>query len=275
MKKLTSPIVLIALLSYGCGSSGSHPSETKEQKPAETPAPATDLSREEKWLVGMYNEVMRTGIERKDSTEWYANRFADSLRKLVEDHPGSLQYPFKLLRDSSRVYVETAPGGRFRAYSWDTWTGGTMHYFDGLWQWQGEDGVKTAKPKAEDGDPGSFCSGIYTVHIHNREYYLAILNGVYSSKDVSQSIQAFTIEGNQLVDTVTLFNTGSKRLNRIDVNYDFFSVVDRPERPVKLISYDEKNKELHIPVVNDKGQVGSKNLVYELKEDGFVFRGVE
>ncbi|MBO9632065.1 MAG: hypothetical protein J7578_03030 [Chitinophagaceae bacterium] len=274
MKKHTMLLGWIVLLGIGCGAQDT-PKERNEKKQTDSIAPVADLTQEEKQLVNLYSDVTRAGMERKDSAELYASRFADSLNALVNSHSGSLQYPFHILRDSSKVYIETAPGGAFRIYSWDTWTGGTMSYFDGIWQWKSKNGIHHRTPQPENGDPGNFCSKIYTVNIKGREYYLAILNGIYSSKDVSQSVQAFTIGGDQLIDTVTIFNTGSKQLNRIDVNYDFFSVVDRPERPVSLIRYDEKNKALYIPVVNDQGQVTPKHLVYELKEDGFMFRGVE
>jgi len=64
-------------------------------------------------------------------------------------------------------------------------------------------------------------------------------------------------------------------LNTIDVNFDFFSVVDRPERPLALITYDEKEKAIRIPLVDQKERVTGKRLVYKLKGDYFVFTGIE
>lgn len=106
-------------------------------------------------------------------------------------------------------------------------------------------------------------------------YYLAISNGIYSSKDASQSISVFTIDNNKLVDTVKLFRTKTKLLNSIDVNFDFFNMVDRPERPLELITYDDKHKIIYIPVVNNKGQVTKKKTLYQLKGSYFEFIGIE
>jgi len=106
-------------------------------------------------------------------------------------------------------------------------------------------------------------------------YYLAISNGIYSSKDASQSISVFTIDNNKLVDTVKLFRTKTKLLNSVDINFDFFNVVDRPERPLELITYDDKHKIIYIPVVNNKGQVTAKKILYQLKGSYFEFIGIE
>ena len=95
------------------------------------------------------------------------------------------------------------------------------------------------------------------------------------SKDSKQSITVYSIEGNKLTDTARLFKTKTKKLNSIDVSFDFFSVVDRPERPLELISYDDKLNIIYIPVVNDKDQVTKKNILYQLKDGYFEFIGIE
>jgi hypothetical protein len=130
-------------------------------------------------------------------------------------------------------------------------------------------------PHFQEGDPGSTCSAIYTVIVRGKTYYLVITNGTYSTKDISQSIGVLNIENNQLVDTVRLFKTKTRVLNQIDVNFDFFSVVDRPERPLALIVYDEKQNSVRIPVVNGKGQVTKRNLIYKLQDKYFTYRSVE
>lgn len=133
----------------------------------------------------------------------------------------------------------------------------------------------TKNPNYGLGDAGSFCSKIYTAAIKSKMYYLAISNGIYSSKDAPQSILVFTINNNKLVDTVKLFRTKTKLLNSIDVNFDFFNVVDRPERLLELITYDDKHKIIYISVVNNKGQVTAKKILYQLKGSYFEFIGIE
>ena len=72
-----------------------------------------------------------------------------------------------------------------------------------------------------------------------------------------------------------IFKTKTKKLNNISVEFDFFSVADRPERPLELISYDEKKKIIYIPVVNNNGKVSNKNILYQLKGGYFEFIGFE
>jgi hypothetical protein len=116
---------------------------------------------------------------------------------------------------------------------------------------------------------------MYTVSINQKNYYLPISNGIYSNRDVAQAISAFTIDNGKLNDSVKLFKTRTEKLNSIRVEYNFFSVVDRPERPVELISYDEKRKIVYVAVVDDQGTVSKRNLLYQLKGNYFDYIGIE
>jgi hypothetical protein len=133
-----------------------------------------------------------------------------------------------------------------------------MHFYDQITQYRDNGLVFTKISQYEEGDPGAFCSAIYTVIIKGASFYLPISNGTYSTKDASQSISVLTIHNHQLIDTVRLFKTRKGLLNTINVNFDFFSVVDRPERPLPLITYDDNQKVIRIPLVKDDGQLPDK-----------------
>jgi len=226
-------------------------------------------------MVKLYEKVLEARSGNSDSVEYFSDKFGKAFKNLVKTNPGTLNYSFKRLKDSNYCFVATSADGNFRIYSWDTWTGGTMHNFDAILQWKSNGKVFTKKPRWDEGDAGSFVADIFTVNIGTKTYYLPVWNGIFSTKDAGQSISVLTIENNQLVDTVKLFKTKTKLLNSIDVEYDFFSVVDRPERPVRLITYDDKQKILYIPVVGDKGEVTNRNILYQLKDKYFEFIGVE
>lgn len=150
-----------------------------------------------------------------------------------------------------------------------------MHFFKTVYQWRANGKVYIKEVQTDEGDPGGFCSEMFTITVLDKKFYLPVTNGIYSSKDASQSIGVFTIINSALVDTVKLFHTKTKQLNYIGISYDFFSVADRPERPVKLITYDEKLKILYIPVVNDKAEVTKRNILYQLTNNYFEFIGIE
>lgn len=238
-------------------------------------AQTKDMPSQENKFVQLYSKLVSFIQGDYDSISFYSDKFETEFISFIKNNPTSLNHPFKGLIDRSFCVVKTSSDGNFRIYSWDTWTGGTMHVFKTIYQWKSNGKIFAKVPKYEEGDAGSFCSKIFTVHIKDKPHYLAVTNGIFSTKDAIQSISSYSIEGNELVDTVKLFKTKTKKLNSIDVEFDFFSVVDRPERPLELITYDEKKKIIYIPVVGDKGQVTKKNILYQLKDRYFEFIGIE
>jgi hypothetical protein len=238
-------------------------------------AQTKDLPRVENELARISSKL-RTFIQQDDdSVGFYSSQFENRITRLVRNNPSTLMYPFKKLRDSNSCIITTSLDGDFRIYSWDTWTGGTMHVFHQIYQWRSNGKVFVDIVRYGEGVAGTFCSKIYSVNINEKLYYLVVQNGIFSTKDAMQSISAYTIDGNNLNDTVRLFKTKTKRLNEIQVNFDFFSVVDRPERPLELITYNDKEKIIYIPVVDQHEQVTNKSMLYQLKGGYFEYIGIE
>jgi hypothetical protein len=72
-----------------------------------------------------------------------------------------------------------------------------------------------------------------------------------------------------------LIKTASGLTDSLGFSYNFFSVVERRERPVKLISFDKKTNTLKIPVViEDKefsnGRVTNRFISYRFNGTYFV-----
>lgn len=233
------------------------------------------LAFQENRLASLYANLLESLQGARNHTLSYSEKFGKEFTTFIKANPGTLSYAFKKLIDSNYCQIGTSSDGNFRIYSWDKWTGGTMHQFNIIYQWRNNGKVFTKLPREDKDDPKSFCSKIFTVDINGKPCYLAVTNAIYSTKDARQSIAVYKIENSKLVDTVKLFKTKTKRLNRIDVDFDFFSVVDRPERPFELITYDDKQKIMYIPVVGDKEQVTNKNILYQLKGKSFEFIGIE
>lgn len=233
------------------------------------------MASKEAEFVRLYAALQNSYGSGADSTETYSEKFSSSFTGFIKANPATLNYPFQRLIDSNFCFIKTSADGNFRIYSWDNLTGGTMHWFNQVYQWRDKGKIFTKIPKADDQDPGGFCSEIYTVTIQNKAYYLVISNRIFSTRDASQSITVITINGNRLTDTAKLFHTKTKQYNRVDVDFDFFSVVDHPERPLQLITYDDKLQVVYIPVVDNKQQVTERNILYQLKGDHFEFIGIE
>ena len=69
--------------------------------------------------------------------------------------------------------------------------------------------------------------------------------------------------------------TPSGLTNDISFAYDFFSVVDRPERPIKLFTFNETRKEFKFPIVIEdeeapQGRVTDKFITYRFDGTYFV-----
>jgi hypothetical protein len=116
---------------------------------------------------------------------------------------------------------------------------------------------------------GAWYSKIFTLHTPGKKIYLGYWQTTYSSSGTVQGIKLFTIENNGLNDSVQLIKTKTGLHNELYFEFDFFSVADRDERPVELIYFDEKNKTIKIPVVNESLKVTGKFITY--KYDGQYF----
>ena len=238
-------------------------------------AQSGELAAQETKVALLYSKLFESLHADWDTTMAYSEKFSNQFTSFITGNPATLIYPFKKLIDSNYLRIGTSSDGNFRIYSWDTWTGGTMHRFSTIYQWRDNGKVFTKVSNDDHDNPGSFVSQIFTVVIDGKSHYLVVTNATYSTKDARQSIAAFTINNSKLVDTVRIFKTKTRRLNRIDVDFDFFSVVGRPERPLELITFDNKQKMIFIPVVDDEGQVTSRNVLYQLKGGYFEFIGID
>ncbi len=184
-----------------------------------------------------------------------------------------LKYKFSEL--DKHIDIATSEDGRFRIYAWDTESGGTMHIFDSVFQFQGSDGKVYSKGDYwEEGDAGAFVSDIYGIDTKGGKVYMARFHSILSTSDSYQTVKLFKISGSSIKDA-KLFKTNSGLTNLLSFEFNFFSVVDRKERPIKLFEYDAKTKTLKFPVVvEDKefpnGKVTDKFIKYKFNGTYFV-----
>lgn len=190
--------------------------------------------------------------------------------------PSTLNYKFSEL--NKLMFNATSDDGKFRIFSWDTESGGTMHEFSRIYQFQSADGKVYSKGEEtaeEDGGAGSFVTDVFTIDTKDGRVYVVCSTFIGSTNDHYQSADLFKIEGETIKDKINLIKTKSGLTSKLSFEYNFFSVVDRKERPIRLISYDKKTKTLKIPVViNDKefpnGRVTNKFISYQFDGTYFV-----
>ena len=181
--------------------------------------------------------------------------------------PAMLGYGFPRLKD--KMFVATSRDGKFRIYSWDTETGGTMHDFDNVFQYRSSGGsvhTHVAAASSESG-AGSFYTQVFQVDTPDGRVYLANSSGIYSTSLAGQALEAYRIDGDKFVSNVKVIRTPSGLKGSVRFSYDFFSVVDHPERPVKLFFFDETKRSFRFPVViadrkTPQGRVTNRFITY-------------
>ena len=203
-------------------------------------------------------------INQYDSLEHANQVFTARLLSYTSRQPSSITDTFTALRDKG-LHMATSDDGLFRIYSWDDQGGGTMRYFKTIFQYKSNGKLysKVIRDETSQEELGDWYSDIYTFKNAGKTYYFAVKHGIYSSKDCYQGIKIFGIENGTLQHDVKLIKTKTGIRNELGFDFDFFSVVDRTERPVKLIDYNPTEKTISIPVVWEGGKVTSKRIVYK------------
>lgn len=234
----------------------------------------------EKELVRLYGKI-------NENSAYSSNSDGERLEKANEEFKQKLLKNTKITSTLKHNFTElekeisiaTSEDGKFRVYSWDRLDGGTMHFFETVYQFQGADGKVYSKSReSEEGDPGSFVYDVFTVDTKAGEIYLICTTSIGSTQDFYQNLRLLKVGKNDLNDDVKLFKTKSGLTDSIGFGYNFFSVVDRKERPIKLILYDRNTKTFKFPVVIEdekfpNGRVTDKFISY--KFNGMYFEKVK
>jgi hypothetical protein len=221
----------------------------------------------EKDLSEVYSKIFPFYYGNNDSLKFYSSIFSNKIIAYIDKYPSTLDYSFQTMVDSRSLNIATSKDNLFRIYSWDTWLGGTEHDFENIFQYKSHGKVYSRTVHdtsiANDDNYTPFYSDIYSLYTNNKTYYLAIGNEMYSTQDVGQSISIFTIEDNQLNDTVKLIKTSTRFTNTINVPFNFFKVTDTGERPIRILKYDEYKKIIYIPIVLEDGTVTKRFIIYK------------
>jgi hypothetical protein len=186
-------------------------------------------------------------VDTYDSMQRANDYILNQIIKQGYHNPAFFNYSFASLGEY--LDVLTSKDKSFRIYSWDTYTGGTMHIFYAVAQYLGSDKkLYTQSLIDSSGDPGLWYSGIYSFNDKGRKYYCCIGNGKYSTMDFGQEVIVYTIKGNLLVQA-PIIKTQKGLTNSIHVAYDLSSLDGKTDHS---IVFDENTKELRIPLLMQK-----------------------
>lgn len=189
--------------------------------------------------------------------------FAEKLKAYAEKQPATLEQNFALLK-AEHLDVSSSDDGLFRIYSWDTWTGGTMHFFENIFQYKS--GAKTMAvldTPTTEGDSRPNYYQVYTFKANNKTYYLAKSVAVLSSASTVQFIQVFAIENEKLNTGTKLIKTPSGLHSQLSVECDLSAGVNHDINKIPNLSYNTKTQAIRIPLITAKGKITDKFITYK------------
>ena len=152
-----------------------------------------------------------------------------------------------------------------------------MHDFDTVFQYKGKSGkiYTWTDSDSDHEDGGAFYHQIFQTDTPTGAIYLGVSTNIASTSYAGQRISAFRINGEKLDTDAKVIKTGSGIKNSVGFQYDFFSVVEHKERPIRLFSYNEEKKSFRFPIViEDKktpqGRVTNRFITYRFDGKYFV-----
>ena len=233
----------------------------------------------EKELLGYLKTMAESGTYRGEYDDAKLGPATEALKQKLMRYATRadvLKYDFPKLKEE--MFIATSKDGRFRVYSWDLQSGGTMHEHDLVIQYVGKSGKTLAWSAPEDAEYaefGGFFTDVFQVATPKGVIYLPVSTTIASSSLNGQSIIAVRIVGDDLDLKANVIKTASGPTNSISFAYDFFTVVDRPERPVRLFAFNEARTEFTFPVVIEdektpQGRVTNKFITYRFNGTHFV-----
>lgn len=208
-----------------------------------------------------------------DSVVVENKRLIKKMLDVLNNNPATLYAPFDSLQ--KEMNIASSPDKKFRIYSWNTQTGGTMRFFANIIQFKTPTGVKAVLHFNPIDDPenmgcGFFYDTVYQLARGKEVFYLATRTAIFSTKDLLHQVKVFKINNSELNDTTGLIKTKTGIRNELGYEYDFFSVVDMPMEKRPQITFNNKTNILSIPVVLDYGKVTNKIIRYKFNGQYFI-----
>ena len=240
------------------------------------PAQKNNLSEVERDLINAYNRIEDHRINSSvdyDTLDKSLKLFRQKMLHYASTLPATLSYSFDSLQ-AVGISITSSDDSLLRIYSWDNMTGGTMRFYESVVQYRTKTGIHAIlfADTTEDMMYWPMYTSINTLKKGYKTYYLIGDRGRYSTSDMSESFGIWTFDNDVLNDTVRFFKDGDSLSNSVGVEYDFFSIMDSPERKLELLEYDSKSKMIYVAVTKEFGKVTNDYQAY--KYNGQYFENV-
>ncbi len=235
-----------------------------------------DLRRIEKMLTRQYEQMETYRRDNKfDSLSLANTRFKSNLLANLRNVPATFTYPFTLLQE--KIEIVASSDKRLRAYSWNTLQGGTMRDYKAIIQYEDQAGqVRTYYQTGENETerPVEYVDTIFTIESSKSNVYIIVWEGIYSTKDIGIQLKAYQLDQTMLVDSIPIFKRKGESLPLISINYDYLGSMGKPGWEIPLVRYDPKNKQLSIPVTDDRDMITPKREIFQFDGKQFISIGI-
>lgn len=116
-----------------------------------------------------------------DSVEYENSLFKKLLLKYLIEHPFTITDQMDAVVKAG-ITIASSDDNLFRIYSWDTQTGGTMRFYENIYQFRYGNKVYVKQPVSDvEGDPNSWFSKIYTLPTDEGTCYIGVQYSDFST----------------------------------------------------------------------------------------------
>ncbi len=240
------------------------------------PVLALDTNQADKQITSMLQKI--SALSQNQADDYDKLRAANvELLSYLKKNSGNSQMMKAPLKEACNngLTAFVSDDKKLRCYSWDTLTGGTMHFFYSLICYDvGNNKYKfevlNPSPKSmEDEVPGSCFEGLDTINSKDgKTVYLVRDLFIGSGMIHGRTITAYVVANGKLVE-YPFFQTSKKLLKSI--NFGFGEYTDATEF---VLSKDKKSLKVPLikPTPDETGAATGKYLNYVFDGNRFVFK---
>lgn len=228
-----------------------------------------ELEHLEKQLVKSFIKIeywSKVRSDLKGDSLLQANkRFTQQLLRATSTEPQTFNYGFPMLKELGMQIVSSSDD-KLRIYSWNTQIGGTVKYFEVVYQYKTLDTMASTLlvPQKTYLDPKCYFTDIHILSEGDTTYYMGVFQKIQSTNDQYHGVQVFHIDENGLQYSAKLFETPKGLSSNFGFEFDYLSVLEfgNSEKIVKLIEYDPIQRRFILPFVHENGNITDKKIFY-------------
>ncbi len=194
--------------------------------------------------------------------------FTAELVYYLKTKPISIERSFNNLVEKG-FRVTTSADGNFRIYSWAINLGGRENFYYNIYQYKFKNKHGIWADKENDYE-GSYIIDVFETKLHGKQYYFPYTQSA-SGNIVENSIYNFSISENGISNEDKIFKVSEEPESYVSIGFDFFSVLDHEERPVRLIKFNSKTKTFTWPVIDPQTLKVSLSETEQIKYKGKYF----